>query len=178
MKYSLQLILPLLTACLAVLAFMASAQQVYKVTQDDGTVVYTDKPAQQSEALELRANTGNTSDALATPSPQKKQGKKAPSTDYQLAIVYPEPEATIRDNNGVVTIRSSLSPQNASGRFELWFDGKVTAVNTTGTFALTGVNRGAHNYQVRLIDNTGKTLASTPSQTLYLHQASVLINPQ
>ncbi|MEC7134744.1 MAG: DUF4124 domain-containing protein, partial [Pseudomonadota bacterium] len=36
--------------------------------------------------------------------------------------------------------------------------------------------RGAHTYKVELTNNTGKTLASSPLQTLYLHQASALIN--
>ena len=64
----------------------------------------------------------------------------------------------------------------AGGRFQLWFDGSIAETNATGMFHLSGINRGAHDYYIEWIDNKGKTLASTEKQTLYLHQASALIN--
>lgn len=151
--------------------------QVYKVLQDDGTVLYTDDPVEGSEPIEFNDATQNVSTALARPMPPQPQGqteKKQP--DYQVSISSPAPEATIRDNSGNVTIRAQKTPPNAPARYQLIFDGEARQTNTSGVFALTGVNRGAHEYQVNLLDNKGKTLASTQSQTLYLHQASVLIN--
>jgi len=56
------------------------------------------------------------------------------------------------------------------------FDGAPIQRNSSGIFKLEGINRGAHDYKVELTNNTGKTLASSPIQTLYLHQASVFIN--
>lgn len=151
--------------------------QVYKVVQEDGTVLYTDDPAEGSEPIEFSDATQNVSTALTPPASSQTQSqtdKKQP--DYQVSIRSPAPEATIRDNNGNVTIRAQKTPVNAPVRYQLIFDGEARQTNNSGVFALTGVNRGAHDYQVNLLDNKGKTLASTQSQTLYLHQASVLIN--
>ncbi|GGW93022.1 DUF4124 domain-containing protein [Alteromonas halophila] len=158
------------------LSSVATAQ-VYKVVQEDGTVLYTDDPVAGSEQIEFDDATRNVATPLATPTPPKPSpadDKEKPQ--YNVSISTPQPEATIRDNRGNVTIRAQKTPANAAVRFQLVFDGKARQTNNSGVFALTGVNRGAHNYQVKLLDNKGKTLASTPSQTLYLHQASVLIN--
>ena len=151
--------------------------QVYKVVQEDGTVLYTDDPVAGSEPLEFDDATQNVSTALSpTPPTSQNTNDNKQQPDYQVSISSPGPEATIRDNNGNLTIRAQKTPPNAPVRYQLVFDGEARKTNTSGVFALTGVNRGAHHYQVNLVDNKGKTLASTQSQTLYLHQASVLIN--
>lgn len=152
-----------------------TAQEVYKVEQADGTVLYTDAPIAGSEAVSLPPSTANVSDTLARPQPFS-TGTSKPATRYTITIATPAPEATIRNNKGNLTITTAATPDTAGGRFQLKFDDHIVQSNTTGMFRLTGVNRGAHTYSVIWLDNTGKTLASTKEQTLYLHQASALIN--
>ncbi len=163
-------------------SFMVSGQ-VYKVVKEDGSVLYTDDPVAGSEPVEFSEATQNVSATLKPARPlaqqqqkQQKQQQKEAQPDFQVSITSPAPEATIRDNSGNLTIRAQMSPQDIPARFQLVFDGEPLQTNISGVFALSGVNRGAHDFQVNLLDNKGKTLASTPSQTLYLHQASVLIN--
>lgn len=162
------------------LSMPLTAQEIYKVVKDDGTVLYTDTPVQGGEAVSMPASTANVSEPIANPailaSPSSKSTEEQDKTEYSLSITTPEPEATIRNNLGNFTIVSAATPADAGGTFELWFDGKLIDSNDTGKFHLSGINRGAHDFYIAWIDNKGKTLASTQKQTLYLHQASVLIN--
>lgn len=151
-----------------------SAQTIYKIVKKDGTVLYTDVPQDGAEVLKLAGNTDNVATSLPVPDVQVPP-KEAPKPNYQVSITSPQPEATIRDNQGNFSISASTTP-TFKGRYRLTFDGQALRMNSSGQFRLTGINRGAHTYHIDIIDNTGKTLASSPQQTLYLHQASVLIN--
>lgn len=151
-----------------------TAQTIYKVVQADGTILYTDTPQEGASQVELQGNTSNVTDSLPTPQ-VKPQPAKKPTPRYTVTITSPEPEATIRNNQGNITISASTTPA-FRGRYRLTFDDQSAKINNAGIFSLTGIERGAHTYHIDIIDNKGKTLASTPSQTLYLHQASALIN--
>ncbi|MCW8107485.1 DUF4124 domain-containing protein [Alteromonas ponticola] len=166
----------MLMALLFVLS-SAIADPVYRVVQEDGTLLYTSEP--QPGAVEVMLD-GTTKNAVPPLSSQTAtRVKPLPATkaqpDVQISILSPAPEATIRDNQGNIVIKAQATA-NARGQYQLWLDGEAVKTNQTGIFALQNVDRGAHDYQVRFIDNKGKTLASSPQQTLYLHQASALIN--
>ena len=150
------------------------SQTIYKVVKEDGTVLYTDVPQDGAETLEFEANTKNVADSPDIKATQKTQSRDT-QPDYKVSITSPEPEATIRNNNGQFSITAATTPA-FRGRYRLTFDGQPTRINSSGKFNLTGIDRGAHTYHIDIIDNKGKTLASSPQQTLYLHQASVFIN--
>ncbi|WP_414828371.1 DUF4124 domain-containing protein [Alteromonas sp. H39] len=173
----------LITAPLLLLTVITSpvvAQDVYKVVKEDGTVLYTDTPVKGSESVSMPPSTENVSESIADPAIVKRAAASNNAAkekiEYSVNITTPQPEATIRNNLGNFTITSTATPASAGGRFQLWFDGSVVETNATGMFHLSGINRGAHDYYIEWIDNKGKTLASTEKQTLYLHQASALIN--
>lgn len=155
----------------------AIADPVFKVVQKDGTVLFTDEPQQGAEEIELNENTRNAVPALATKPTQSivKPTPKKTEPKIEITILTPKPEATIRNNQGNVLIAAQTNT-NADGLYQLWFDGEAIKSNQTGEFSLNNIYRGAHEYQVKFIDNTGKTLALSPLQTLYLHQASILNN--
>lgn len=151
-----------------------NAQTVYKVVAEDGSVTYTDQPVPGSQPVSLGRI--NTSEPLATVTPSKPKPEPKAAQPVTLSVYAPAPEATIRNNTGDVTI-TAATDRKVSGRFTLLLDGEAVGTNNTGVFSLTGVDRGAHQYQIQLSDNTGKILASSPTQTFYMHQASALINP-
>ncbi len=162
----------------------AHGQEVYKIEKEDGTVVYTDTPSKQSKPVTFKAQTSNVAESLpaatAKPvSPQDNAAKrqKQPAPDYRISVAHPAPEATVRNNNGAMTISASSQPES-SGPYQLTMNGEVVKTSATGEFSLTGVNRGAHTFTIQLLDKTGKTLASSKEQTFYMHQASALINTQ
>ena len=156
-------------------ATATSPMTIYKVVGKDGSVTYTDKPQQNAEALAFDVKTQNVvTAAKATPPPPPKP--VAPKPNYRVEIKSPAPEATIRNNLGELTISAAQTGAPKAPIYRLIFDDAPLASNTSGVFKLSGIHRGAHTYKVELTNNTGKTLASSPLQTLYIHQASALIN--
>lgn len=152
-----------------------SPMTIYKVVGKDGSVTYTDKPQQNAEPLAFDVKTQNVvTAAKVTPPPPAKPA--APKPNYRVVIKSPAPEATIRNNLGEFTISAAQPGAPKAPIYRLIFDDAPLASNSSGVFKLSGIHRGAHTYKVELTNNTGKTLASSPLQTLYLHQASALIN--
>lgn len=152
-----------------------SPAQIFKVVNEDGSVTYTDTPPPNAETVELDIKTRNVVSAIKTPKTQKVQVKKK-KPNYSVSITSPAPEATLRDNAGNIVIKAEQNSAEKAPLYRLIFDGAPVKSNSSGIFKLEGVHRGAHTYKVELTNNTGKTLASSPTQTLYLHQASVFIN--
>ncbi|NVK58290.1 MAG: DUF4124 domain-containing protein [Alteromonadaceae bacterium] len=154
----------------------ALAQQVYKVVNQDGSVTYTDQPLPGAEPVQL-GPINNV--AMATPKSTSAAIPRTPPAQPtpQLEILSPAEEATLRNNAGNMQIAVKVSHAKAKGRFALYLDGELIKEQLTGVFHLEGINRGAHTFYIEYADNKGKTLASTPPRTFYLHQASRLINP-
>ncbi len=154
----------------------ALAQQVYKVVSEDGSVTYTDKPVPGAEPVQL-----GPLNQVAMPTPQTNARQAPPQPPAkpkpQLEILSPADEATIRNNAGDMQIAAKLTNAESKGRFRLYMDGALITSQSTPLFQLQGINRGAHTFYIEYADNKGKTLASTPPRTFYLHQASRLINP-
>ena len=151
------------------------AQEIYKVVNQDGSVTYTDKPVVNAEPVELGPD-----NRMSMPTPPPVQ---APTTTSEtskskpvIEVVKPEPEATVRNNAGNMTIAANVSNADKEGKFKLYINDSLVKEQSSAVFHLQGINRGAHTFYITHIDNTGKTLASTSPQTFYLHQASRLIN--
>jgi len=153
----------------------SASQKVYKVVGENGDVIYTDKPQPNAEPLLFDGQTQNVVKAVKVPPPSPLQPDK-PKPNYKVVIKSPAPEATIRNNLGELTISAAQTGAPKAPIYRLIFDDAPIASNNSGIFKLSGIHRGAHTYKVELTNNTGKTLASSPVQTLYLHQASALIN--
>lgn len=149
---------------------------IYKVVAADGTITFTDKPSDNAEPMTFDVKTQNVVDSATTPTILPKQTTSETKRDYRVSIQSPEPEATIRNNLGEITIRATQSGASKASIYRLIFDDAPFDSNSSGVFKLNGIHRGAHTFKVELVNNKGKTLASSPTQTLYLHQASALIN--
>jgi hypothetical protein len=148
---------------------------IYKVVAADGSVTYTDRPSVDAKPVAFDGKTQNVVTAAAPP-PMPNPQVKAKQPNYTVSIQSPAPEATIRNNVGEITIQATQPSAPKAPIYRLVFNDAPYASNTSGVFRLSGIDRGAHTFKVELTNNTGKTLASSPLQTLYLHQASALIN--
>ncbi|MFC3094555.1 DUF4124 domain-containing protein [Alteromonas sediminis] len=159
----------------ALATFSVSAQVIYKIVQEDGTVLYTDQPIPGAEPLDLSEVNSAVMPRLATPPSQSSNTEQPEGESYKIEVVSPAPETTVRDNQGRIAITARLSP-TANGQFHLWLNNQKVGSQTSGSFMVEGLNRGAHTFFVTATDNTGKTLASSDPQTFYMHQASALVN--
>lgn len=90
----------------------------------------------------------------------------------QLAITTPQNQQTIWSNTGDVTVQtnSAASPKDT---YELFLDGKLINTQSSPNFKLHGVTRGAHQLQVRLLDQQKNILSTSSVITFYLQQARV-----
>lgn len=158
---------------MAVLTVNTEAKDVYKVTREDGSVVYTDTATKDAQPVNLSGvnsvvvpalNNGQAS-AVSTPI-------KPPVPPRKLLISRPAPEENIRDNAGNVNI--VVKPiKDVSGQYQLLMAGQIVRKQNSPIFALENLDRGAHTIQIQLVANSGKILASTQQQTFYLHRVSV-----
>ena len=94
----------------------------------------------------------------------------------RLAITSPASEETVHNNDGDVRVEVVVLPDLAPGqRIALLLDGEVVARQTSGTFELTALDRGAHTLQAQIVDRAGTVLATSDPVTFYMWRASALL---
>lgn len=173
--------LALITAPAAVLLTAATAAApIYKTTDEQGNVVYTDDPGERP-AVEVDLPDLTIVSPTELPGPGAGSAEPAVEEDPEpavaLELLRPEHEETIRSNTGDVEVVARIDRALRDGdRFEVLVDGEVRGRNAGGAFALTGIDRGAHEVRVRLVNGSGTPVATTDTHTFFLHQASRL-NP-
>jgi len=154
------------------LAFVAhaSAETVYKTVDEHGNVIYTDKPSQEAEKIqidELKTIKNPYADKyIYKPyTPKKEPEKKYDS----LSITSPADDEAIRSNTGDVTITIAVKPGLGSDdQLQLLLDGKQVASGNGNRFALKNIDRGTHTVVVQVVDTDGKVIISSPSQQFHL----------
>jgi len=172
------LMIPAAVLCSLGISLSINAQTVYKTVQDDGTVVYSDQPGPNAESVDLSSVKGSTVPSLAVPKTKKvKTLSPNEKTDYQVRILSPAPEITLRDNNGQVTITAELEPALDAAEYHLHLDNNKVISQSFSTFLVDDIYRGEHTFFISVSDNTGKTLASSQPQRFYMQKVSVITNP-
>lgn len=164
---------------LALAAGQAGAAPIYKTTDAQGNVVYTDDPqGRPAEVVDLPDLTIVPATEITGPVPGSAETREEALPPLELELLAPEQEATVRSNTGDVEVvaRVNRSPDEGD-RFEVLIDGSVRGRNAGGTFALTGIDRGAHQVRVQLVDADGEVVARSPEHTFFLHQRSRLNPP-
>jgi hypothetical protein len=166
-----------LSIIFVLLSMSLNASVVYKTVNLDGSITFSDVPSEGAEKLDV--STSNSVVMPALVSPQAKTSRTAKSLkqtqmQYQLNVISPSPEQTIRSNIGKMKVVASITP-NVPGNYQLLLNGVLHKSQTSGTFQLKDMQRGEYTAQVRFVGNSGKVLALTDMQTFYLHKASALI---
>jgi hypothetical protein len=156
--------MPLLLALLPGLAL----GQVYKWTDAQGKVQFSDRPAPGAEAVGLAIK--------RAPPPEREKaaypgrGQLGPYTQFE--VVTPEQNATVRDAQGKVEVGLVLEPAPMEGhRLQMLLDGTPIAGEVPGTqISLTGVRVGSHLAQARILDVRDRVVATTPVITFHLRK--------
>lgn len=147
---------------------------VYKWTDSNGNVTFSDKPhegAQQIElpkiqrfsspAVPLENNTDDTDDVEveSTKNPYKK-----------LLIVEPQDQVTIRNAQGVVNVKLELTPKlKPSDAIQLLMDNIAFGEPQSATnFTMQGVIRGSHTLTAQVVDKKGRILKTSDSITIFM----------
>jgi hypothetical protein len=168
-------------ALITVYASNAHAE-IYTCKDAKGETVYTDSPSACSNAEEIKA------DKLPTLVPSKSLTTR-PSTGVkkaeveksykELVITSPSNDATIRDNNGNLTINFRVAPalQSRKGhKFVVTVDGAEVYRGTSSITALKNVDRGTHTIAVKIVDPENSTKISATPVKFTLQRFSALNN--
>ena len=153
----------------------ANAKTVYKKTNTDGSVQYSDLPFPDAIAITIKQSNQTTLPAVNF-KPNTTSANNVTKANYQLQISSPENGATIRNNNGDFTIMvqttTSLSP---SINFQLFLNNTPYGEPSQETvFKLKNIDSGEIKIKVQLQDNSGNLLAASPETVIYLHRASII----
>ena len=164
--------------------------EVYRSVDAYGNVSYSDEPSSGAETIEIDdapvlsggpVDYGVVNEVFEAESEPELSGSEeelaVPS--YQLKVVSPQSGEAIRVNSGNIEISVSVAPALDGERedtLKLYLDGVLKVKGQTSTtFSLSQVDRGAHTVRIDLIDKSGKVLSSA-SSAFQLHRYSVQHN--
>ncbi|NOX92999.1 MAG: hypothetical protein GXP18_11285, partial [Gammaproteobacteria bacterium] len=148
--------------------------EIYKRTNPDGSVEFTDVPRSDKEKP---VPLGPMSTFKAMPAPQKATpASRASANTYSaVSIISPADETTIRDNTGTIKVNISVSPALRPGhKLALLVNGEQKGQSASGSFTLDNLDRGSHSLTAQVLDKAGKTLISSTPVTVYLFRQSVI----
>lgn len=159
-----------------VFASAAVSAQIYRTTDEQGNVVFTDRPpaAQGSdvEAVELnRTNTTPPPEERPDLAPATRQDKAARAPDYAVSVIAPTNDTVIPMGPGNFSVAATTSPALAQGEsLQLILSGTPwQEPQSRGQWNLTNIRRGEHDIVVLRLDADGKEVAaSEPVRILVL----------
>jgi hypothetical protein len=164
--------------CLAWAAPVAGAV-VYKWTDADGVVHFSDQPVPGAEKIQTGSSPGRSSPTVAAPAPRVASAapkKPAAGLDYALfAIASPAAEQTFFD--APVPVRLDLEPGLKENHTLVWLlNGKPldNPEPNAVQFVIPDLPRGTYQLTALITDQTSQESTSN-AVTFYMHQPSVFM---
>ena len=147
------------TSVLALLLSGVAQAAIYKSTDAQGNVVYSDSPTKDAKAIELPP-------IAIVPSLSAEQiaqanvmrAKARANQNYQLSFTQPLADQVVRKPDNIV-VTLNMSPALASGdSITILLDGVVAANGSAASIATEALDRGAHSLTARITDASGKVI--------------------
>ena len=169
--------------------------KVYKLVNPDGSIAYSDQPRKDATVVDLppeppappakapvalpAAAAAAPAPAATPPAPGTTAEKPAFAGYTSFAILAPENDSTLRENNGSVAIILSIEPvlyTEGGHKISLLMDGKPVLEGLTAPqIQLANVDRGTHTIEAQVLDGTGVLLATSNPVTFHLKRISTLL---
>jgi hypothetical protein len=152
---------------------------IYKYTNPNGTVEYSDQRGKGAVEVEIGPLQTYTPPLpkIKTTHDSESQPQEAVSS-YQVSIVNPHNEATVRENTGRVEVTLQVKPPieaDSNYTLQLLLDGQVVGrASTRLKYILTNVDRGTHKLQAKLLDSSRISVAQSEIITFYMRRISIL----
>lgn len=160
----------------------AGTSQIYKWTDDNGNVHFSDKTQPGAVVVELpKAQT------FSPPTSPKNIQSSNPISDSTLThydkvtIVQPEDQATIRNAQGVISVILAFKPKlRGEDKVQMILDGSPLGFpQAANVFALQDINRGSHTLAAQIVDMDGNVLNTSELITIYMMPPRVgMVRPQ
>jgi len=170
---------------------------VYKWVDDDGNVHYTNKPRKNATKVDLPpsttytaanaknkkdSTTENTETTKKTVKVNKQAEKEKTATvddkpEYDvIEIIEPEENKTIRNDQGEVVVKISLSPTLGEGHIrQLILDNAALPkiILPANSATLSGLERGKHQFVLEIKDAKGKVIGKSTPRKFVLRKAAI-----
>lgn len=172
----------LAAALMSALLCLSASAEVYTYIDKEGNRVFTDQPPRgNAQKLDMtpRNDPQKSPSSYRMPPPLYAPATPAlppgPPAYQLLRIIVPEPDATVRANDGALIVSATSDPALLPGHlYRLLLDGKpVGEPGRSPVFPLNNVERGTHQLSVEIIDTLGRTIEQTPSQPFHMFRVSV-----
>ena len=165
MKYKILSILLLIT--------LGVSAEVYRSVDENGNVVFTDKPSPGAETIDLEdVQTIN----VPPPPDINYSPRKQPEKAYtEVTIISPQNDQAIRNDAGNVTVNVGVKPAlQPSDSLVLYLDGKEIMLGKAMAKAFSGLDRGTHTVRAAVKDANGKVQKGSSTVSFHLLRNSVL----
>ncbi len=154
------LLISLLFTCFAV---SSHAQEVYKTVDENGKVIFSDKPkGEDSEKVDTKLKNVQPGTVV-----QPYEKKKKDSTKTSIRIVSPSDGQQFGPTQKSISISAKVFPKLSSKhRVTIYFDGKVISGPSQSTSASVPLSikvRGKHTISATVTDESGNTVAQSGS---------------
>lgn len=150
----------------------STAQPVYKVTDADGNVTFTDTPPLSGEGTieEHSLHAPNSAQPVVSSPETAEPVESVTSPQYKTKIVSPADNATIPMGPGNFAVQAALSPRlEAEESLLLLLDGEPVGTSQRApNWQLSNVYRGEHRLQVLRIDDEGAELDASDISIVYV----------
>lgn len=165
--------------------FCASNAQaeIYTCKDDKGDTVYTDSPDACVNVEEVKVDALPAlvpSKSIAIPNNNRSVVNEDDKNAYtELVITSPINDATVRDNQGNLTINFRAAPAlqtRKNHKYVVTVNGAEVYSGTSTITALKNVDRGTHSISVKIVDASGSTKISATPVKVTLQRYSSLQN--
>lgn len=150
---------------------------VYKYTDENGNVVFTDAPpaTQETEEIDLPEIQSTTEFNAPRAIPRRSARKNGSSSENFTVSMTPANGEAIRANGGVVAVSASIDPTPKfalSAKFYL--DGALVATSSSMSSSISNVERGEHTFMVEVMNSKSGVVVGTASSQVNVLRASIL----
>lgn len=164
-----------------ILTVCAAQAQIFKWTDSQGNVHFSDHPHEGAEQVILPntqsfsppGNPAGTAPQSGSNADQKSQ--KSENAYTKVKIAQPQDQETIRNNDGYLAVAVEVEPKLAPGdNLQLIFDGSpLGEPQNSLVFQLNGIYRGSHTIKIEVQSASGDLLIASDPITIFMQRARV-----
>jgi hypothetical protein len=170
-----------LLVCLVAPFLLYGAADVYRWTDADGVVHYSDRPTAGAEKVTVLLPPASAAAGPSTATPPVVAGQEPrnrPPRNYKsLTIERPTKDQVLWNIAGQLEVAARADPELDPGhRLQILLDGQPVALLPAGALQtqLSGVFRGAHTVQAEIQDDEGRTLELSDGVPFMVQQTTIL----
>ncbi|HDY8053103.1 TPA: DUF4124 domain-containing protein [Vibrio vulnificus] len=169
---------------LSLSAPLVCAQTVYTWVDDNGVLHMSDTPNNGAKTVKLpdleasapppQVESTQFLDKPAEVAKEKPKSQQQEAKPLALTLASPSHDATIRSNQGIITIQVQTNRKLDIGeQLQLVFDGnRYGAPQTSTLWQLKNIDRGTHIIAIQAV-RSGKLIASTSPISVHLHRTKI-----